>query len=79
MSTEITRTPINHISDELLDKLLVALHPVGFTTKSDRYDIGYFNAQTDFRAILEVRLNRGELPTPTTEVESKVKRWWKWW
>lgn len=79
MSTEITRTPINHISDELLDKLLLALHPVGFTPASDRYDIGYFNAQKDFLAILEVRLNRGELPTPTNAVAGKVTRWWKWW
>lgn len=72
----ITRKEIGHISEELLDQLLAALHPIELGENSDKYHIGYHRAQTDFRRVLESRLNAGKLPDYRPKNEPRAR--WPW-
>lgn len=70
------------INEDLLDRLLVALHPIELGEDSDRYHIGYHHAQNTFRQILTHHLNKGPLvveqPVETTpSAPTSGRRWWK--
>lgn len=58
----ITKAAVAHINEDLLDKLMVALTPISIGKTTDQWHVGYFNAQADFRLILQHHLNKGELP-----------------
>lgn len=79
----IVRQQTTHISEELLDKLLVALTQDRFDRDSSQYDIGYFRAQEDFKFILEHHANKPlvkseELGIGTvTPPPASGRRWWK--
>lgn len=72
---QLTRKATGQISEDLLERLLVALHPLDFTPNSGQYEIGYFCAQRDFRCILTDILNSGELP----EAKPVTRKWWTLW
>lgn len=75
----LTRKATGHISEDLLDKLLMALHPIDLNEDSTQFHIGYLKAQQNFRCILEHRLNAGPLPETTPDpapVPTSGRRWW---
>jgi len=55
----LTRQPVTAaIHPELLDRLNQALTPVDFTEDSTLYNVGYEQAKTDFKRLLNYHLNR---------------------
>lgn len=75
----ITRKALGHISEDLLARLLKALHPIALDEQSTQYHIGYYAAQRDFRSILEHALNAGPLPEHTAPAPALPKDRKKWW
>ena len=70
-----------HISAELLERLLKALHPIALGVSTNQWHVGYHNCQADFRQLLQQELNAGPLPTippdPVPVKGDQRSRWWK--
>ena len=61
--TELTAQRVTvAISPDLLDKLLVNLHPIPFDETSTLFHMGWRACQEEFKMLLTHHLNAGPLP-----------------